>query len=203
MTPFQLHVENWKDCTRCDLHLIRRHVVLVRGTGIPCDIVFIGEAPGHSENSGANKERKPFCGPAGILLDYIISESVPTDMTYAVTNLIGCIPKDDGGKLEEPPEEAIISCKPRVQELIELCNPKLIVTVGKHATEWCSPYIKGNIKFKPTKQVSILHPAYLLRQSEHIRQQLARKCIISISTVIEEINSPEYNPASTEYEIPF
>ena len=151
-------------------------------------MVFIGEAPGHSENSGANKERKPFCGPAGILLDYIISESIPTDMTYAVTNLIGCIPKDDGGKLEEPPEEAIISCKPRVEELIELCNPKLIVNVGKHSKDWCEQGIKGNIKFhKPIKQIHVLHPAYIVRQSEHIKQQLTRKTVISIQTAIEEL----------------
>ncbi|GAG23738.1 unnamed protein product, partial [marine sediment metagenome] len=39
----------WLGCTRCDLHKFRRQVVLGRGT-IPAPYLFIGEAPGPTED---------------------------------------------------------------------------------------------------------------------------------------------------------
>ena len=40
LTPWQAHVDGWKDCTRCGLHRTRSSVVLARGS-VPCDVVFV------------------------------------------------------------------------------------------------------------------------------------------------------------------
>lgn len=77
LSLFQLHVREWENCTRCPLCETRRNIVLSRGK-VPCDVLFIGEGPGESEDVlGA-----PFVGPAGHLLDHIIERSVPQDKTF-------------------------------------------------------------------------------------------------------------------------
>lgn len=56
MTKFELHVQTWSECSACFLSERRQNVVLARGD-IPCDVLFVGEAPGPSEDIiGA-----PFC----------------------------------------------------------------------------------------------------------------------------------------------
>ena len=97
------HKEKWINCYGCDLCEQRDKVVLLRGK-IPCDVLFIGEAPGVSEDTLG----KPFVGPAGTLLDNIIEESDPGELKLAWTNVIACIPKDDDGhKVKEPPRYSI------------------------------------------------------------------------------------------------
>ena len=75
MTRYSLFVEKWKDCRDCYLCETRNRIVFARGT-IPADVLFLGEAPGESENvTGV-----PFDGPAGNLLDAIIGRSVPKEV---------------------------------------------------------------------------------------------------------------------------
>lgn len=71
-TRFQLHCTTWKDgcgSAHCDRAMRK---VLYKGK-IPCDILYVGEAPGKSENmSGV-----PFVGPAGKLLEEMVKRGVP------------------------------------------------------------------------------------------------------------------------------
>ncbi|MEK0326406.1 MAG: uracil-DNA glycosylase family protein, partial [Nitrosopumilus sp.] len=120
------HRAKWIDCSLCSLCKRRRKVVLARGK-VPCDVLFIGEAPGASEDSLGS----PFVGPAGHLLDQMIEDAL--DMTspdqadlpaidsgprIAFTNLIACIPKDeDGNKIssgDDIPLESIEACSERL-----------------------------------------------------------------------------------------
>ena len=92
LTPYQQHVAKWKNCEQCDLHCHRKRVVLCRGT-VPCKILFVGEAPGASEDVVG----KPFMGPAGKLLDSMLEEAGFNEgpVSYAMTNLTACIPLDE------------------------------------------------------------------------------------------------------------
>ncbi len=71
MTKYQLHVLNWKDCERCYLSQRRTKVVLCRGT-LPCDVLFVGESPGKSEDVLG----EPFIGPSGQLLGKIVQKAL-------------------------------------------------------------------------------------------------------------------------------
>jgi uracil-DNA glycosylase family 4 len=157
LTPWQQFYQRWQGCTDCELHKVRRHVVLARGN-VPADVVFCGEAPGPSEN----KLGQPFIGPAGHLLDKIIAtaEQRSKVVSKAFTNLIACFPKDetDGNKFTEPPAASIKACSQRLLEFLDLCKPKLIVCVGKLAA-----------KYKPFDAydtVAIIHPAAVLRMQK-------------------------------------
>ncbi len=199
---FERHVKEWEDCKRCELCEGRQYVILVRGD-IPCDVLFIGEAPGESENCLG----QPFVGPAGQLLDDIIKKAIPhcrvkdhddaskdqfvPEVSYAFTNLVGCIPrKEDGGKLKQPPPDSIKACAPRVLELTEMCSPKLIVCVGKLPEEWLHPKIKYSIKVDPTiPRMSMLHPSAILQGAYAQRPLSIKRQVIALQAAIRGLHA--------------
>lgn len=134
---FQLHKirDNWCNCRKCDLCEIRHKVVHIRGM-LPCQVFFIGEAPGESENIIGY----PFVGDAGDLLNELLftvhNEMKPLNrtFTYAIANIVGCFPgKDENGNFNRPHKVAVQQCEPHLRSLIELCSPKLLVALGETA----------------------------------------------------------------------
>ena len=88
LSEWRQHWENWVECDRCPLHKTRRNVVLVRGQ-LPCELLFIGGAPGESEDSLGY----PFVGSAGEEFERIMTEALgDRKIRYAVTNIIACAP---------------------------------------------------------------------------------------------------------------
>ncbi len=167
MTPFECHKERWKEGCGSTLCPKAHHIVLCRGE-VPCDILFVGEAPGPSEDSLGY----PFVGPAGHLLDDIIRHSIPPSVKLAFTNLVGCIPLDDDGKkFEEPHKEAILRCSPRLAEIIGIAQPSLVVCCGGLPERWCEN-LKVGLGLSDTKMVAITHPAAILRAQTMIQKGL-------------------------------
>lgn len=164
----QAHINAWKNCQRCPLHKGRKKVCTCRGE-VPADVLFIGEAPGESEDCFG----LPFYGPAGKLLDQLIEKAekqVGEKVSKCWTNLVGCIPKTlspERKKVEPLPEE-IDACYPRLSVFIDICKPKLIVAVGEMATE----YGEDQHWEEKAKVVSIIHPAAILRMKTN--KQLER-----------------------------
>lgn len=185
---YKEHKQKWMNCTLCHLHKKRTKVVLARGK-IPAHIVFVGEAPGFSEDV----QGLPFIGPAGHLLDEIIEESTTKDIRYAITNLISCIPLDEqelNQKVEEPLDECVKECAPRLMEFLNLSKPKIIVCVGDYASRYLKPKSAHNVRELPEfvrSVISITHPAAILRKP-YVHQTLAkREAIITIQNAIERV----------------
>jgi uracil-DNA glycosylase len=188
MTFYQKHVEAWSGCRRCSLHESRTRVVLARGS-LPCDILFVGEAPGPSEDVLG----RPFVGPAGHLLDEIIRMAVPKTVSYALTNLVACIPRDEdsGRKFAEPPEEAIEACSVRLNKFVRICKPRVLILVGALAKK----HIYGQSRFgdcewlngNPMRFTEIIHPAAILRMDVS-RQGLAiQRCVVAVEDMVSTL----------------
>lgn len=132
VTPYQALVGRWHDCQRCHLAHGRRRVVMARGT-VPCEVLFVGEAPGDSEDVVG----RPFVGPAGKLMDHIIERALggpddPDTPSYALFNLVGCVPRsEDGNKSGAPDDEAIRACMPRLQDFAHTCDEPVLVSVNR------------------------------------------------------------------------
>ena len=73
--------EKAKNCRNCDLWRNATQTVFDEG-GLRSRIMFIGEQPGNEED----KERKPFVGPAGRLLDRMLVEAGIDRKKVYVTN---------------------------------------------------------------------------------------------------------------------
>src|SRR5436309_12870575 len=113
-------------CTRCALSKTRTQVVF--GNGHPnADLMFVGEAPGfHEDQQGI-----PFVGQAGKLLDKLLGGIGLTRADVYVVNTLKCRPP---GNRDPLPEEKQ-SCEPYLFRQIELIRPKVIATLGNHATK--------------------------------------------------------------------
>ena len=168
------HKQKWNDCKRCELCTQRRQVVFARGT-LPADILFVGEAPGASEDSLG----KPFCGPAGHLLDFIITGSLTgqgyNPPTFAISNLVCCFPRDaKKSPNHQPPKAAVTACKERLNELYLLCNPKAVVAVGNLAKKW----VPLSLDLEGVECVDIIHPASILRMDISQKELAVQRSIV-------------------------
>lgn len=172
MTSWEKYKEKWKRCQKCSLSDRRKKVVLARGK-IPCDILFVGEAPGHSEDVVGI----PFVGPAGRLMEGIIHSALDGQYDYALTNLVACIPLgEDNNKLQEPPEECIEACEPRLEEFMDLAVPDVVIAVGKLAREHLV-----------SAEDSILHPAAMLRMDPGQKSLAVQRAVAIISDAVYEV----------------
>lgn len=175
---FRVHQTDWLNCERCPLHKDRQNVCLVRGT-LPCKVLFIGEAPGSSEDATG----VPFIGPSGKLLDKLIADSFSSrKYTYAITNILGCVPWKDRANAEvRPPEKAeATQCRNRVWSILDIAKPTAIVEVGKSAS-----------KYAPTgfdiATLQIFHPAYLLRKGGDSPNNLDyKRTLLKLVSFLEE-----------------
>jgi uracil-DNA glycosylase family 4 len=111
-------------CTRCPLYSSRTRAVPGEGP-LNASIMFVGEAPGRSEDL----EGRPFVGSAGKLLDSLLSSiGVERDGVY-ITNVVKCRPPGN----REPFDSEVRACNPYLRRQISMIKPKIIVALGRIA----------------------------------------------------------------------
>lgn len=102
---------------------------LVTGHGNPsADIVFIGEAPGKSEDL----QGIPFVGAAGKFLDQMLESINLQKSDIYITNIVKYRPP---GNRDPKPEEKRAFWPFLVREL-QIIKPRIIVTLGRHSMEY-------------------------------------------------------------------
>lgn len=157
-------------------------VCLARGN-VPCTVLFVGEGPGPCENA----KGRPFEGPAGLLMQRIIEDALPPRMSYALTNLVGCYPRNEQGVKDEPGDEQISCCKQRLEEFIALCEPLMIVAVGRIANDYLEQGQKWSLKLPACvrKVVHITHPSNMQRQNEAVKGFMLQEAAVIIETALD------------------
>jgi DNA polymerase len=148
-------------CRRCSISVANEFKPCWR-TGDVGDILFIGEAPGHTEN----KTKIPFTGRSGVYLRSFIDRYGLTSFSQ-ITNVIKCQPPRN----RNPYSEEISNCSSYLIDDIKIVDPKIIVLVGTIATQIFRHDNKGvraslNKPFMlgSTIVISIYHPSYILRE---------------------------------------
>ena len=149
-------------CTRCGLCQTRHHVVF--GVGNPdADVMFIGEGPGEQEDLRG----EPFVGPAGTLLDDMLSIiDLDRKTNCYIANIVKCRPPHN----RDPEDAEQEACIGYLRSQIALVNPKIIVCLGRIAAKQLI-----DRDFRITRQhgqwiqkdgiwmMAIYHPSALLR----------------------------------------
>jgi DNA polymerase len=124
--------------------------------------MFIGEAPGADEDSTG----LPFSGPAGQLLDRMIAAiGLSADDVY-LSNVIKC----KTPRTRIPDADELAACRTYWEHQIELVQPKIVVTLGKvasqavFATNAAIAELRGKWRsYKGRPAMATYHPAFLLR----------------------------------------
>lgn len=191
MTKWQLLVLDWSNCDRCELSQTRKKVVLAKGK-FPCDILFVGEAPGESEDVVG----VPFTGPAGRKLDEIIEQAIgppgPDRPTLAFTNIISCIPRTNTArKTTKIDHEWVEACSPRLVSIVEMADPKLVVCVGKLSSENIGAESRGykhRIRFhREIPTVDIVHPSAILRANYIYQTIMVQRAAVVLAEAVGEL----------------
>jgi len=124
MTELQELVRQVHDCTDCQLAEGRN--LSVPGEGPPeAKIMFIGEGPGFRED----QQGRPFVGPAGQLLEQLLASIDMTRSQVYITNLVKCRPPNN----RDPLPAEIAMCSKYLDRQIQVINPKVIATLGRHS----------------------------------------------------------------------
>jgi DNA polymerase len=111
-------------CTRCRLHAGRTRAV--PGEGHPdTEVVFVGEGPGMNED----RQGRPFVGRAGDLLVRFLATIGWRREEVFITNIVKCRPPDN----RDPEPDEVAACLPYLQRQLQVLDPALIVTLGRHS----------------------------------------------------------------------
>ena len=151
-----------KVCTRCELHRSRTEAVPGEGP-THAEIMFIGEGPGASED----KQGRPFVGASGKFLDQLLEQAGVTRTDVFITNVVKCRPP---GNRDPLPDEIDICTSNYLQHQIELVNPSIIVTLGRHSMGLFFKGVKiteihGQMRKVGDRHViAMFHPAAALHQ---------------------------------------
>lgn len=156
-------------CEACDLCKSRKRIVFGSGNSDKPLIMIVGEAPGEQEDL----QGKPFVGKCGEVVTKMLKYAGLERQEAYLTNSVICYPPNN----RNPLMKEIEACRKRLLEQIKLIKPKLLVLMGKIATQaLLGEVVKGKLSAyfeqrfidmkidgDPGKFIVTYHPSYLLR----------------------------------------
>ncbi len=166
-------------CDRCRLADYRTQVVPGVGS-LNATLALVGEAPGQVEDM----EGVPFVGPAGIMLNGLLTKVGLAREDCWITNAVSCRPPRND--LSAFPD-ALTTCPPmwlsgEGGELAALPNLRVIVALGQTAGSLWFPGKKAhelaalqtftNISDTQVIVVGAYHPSYALRQGQMVEDSI-------------------------------
>jgi uracil-DNA glycosylase family 4 len=169
-----------KGCVRCpELAATRKTVVFGAGNA-NAELMFVGEAPGASED----EQGVPFVGRAGKLLETLLGEVGLQRDDVFIANVLKCRPPGN----RDPLPIEIENCQDYLLRQVELIQPAVICTLGNFSTKLLRGDPTGITRLHGRPQVltlgsravtlyPIFHPAaalYTPRMLETLREDFAR-----------------------------
>ena len=181
-----------KVCTLCELHRSRTEAVPGEGP-THAEIMLIGEGPGASED----KQGRPFVGASGKFLNQLLEQAGVTRTDVFITNVVKCRPP---GNRDPLADEIEICTSNYLQHQIDIINPSIIVTLGRHSMGLFFRGAKITQIHGQMRQVgdrfviAMFHPAAALHQlslKETIMADFAR-----LPELLKEARAARGKPAS-------
>ena len=141
--------EKWFVNCKCELR--KTAIQPVPGNGSSsAPIVFIGEAPGKSEDV----QGIPFVGAAGKFLAEMLEGIKLKREEIYITNIVKYRPPNNRDPLPEEKD----ACREWLHEELNFIKPKLIVFLGRHSMN----------DFFPTEKISAVHGKLLIKKFANI-----------------------------------
>ena len=169
-----------RGCVRCpELAATRKTVVFGAGNA-NADLMFVGEAPGASED----EQGVPFVGRAGKLLEQLLGEIGLARSEVFIANVLKCRPPGN----RDPLPVEIDNCQEYLHRQVELIEPNVICTLGNFSTKLLRGDPTGITRLHGQSEVltlgrravrlyPIFHPAaalYTPRMLETLREDFTR-----------------------------
>ena len=162
---------SFADCLSCEIYGCPSCILETNAkTMDEVDVIIIAENPGKTEC----EEGRPLVGKSGKIFRKHFENFGLHREKYLLTNVVLCQTIKPDGTTGNPTDETIEKCKVNCFNIIEACNPKLIVLMG---TSPCKAFgfiqkgititkIRGTIhKWNDYNVLPMLHPSYILRSN--------------------------------------
>lgn len=128
--------------------LAKQATQLVIGDGnLNAQMVFVGEAPGKNEDL----QGKPFVGASGKFLDEMLASINLNRSDIYITNIVKYRPPNN----RDPLLEEKRAFWPYLMHQLEIINPKVIVTLGRHAMNCFIPGTKISVDHGCPRKVKL------------------------------------------------
>lgn len=191
-------------CTACDLAKTRANVVFGSGD-VTAKLAIVAEGPSAADNRTA----LPFSGPAGDMLDDVLTANGLTRGDIWLTNIIKCraaSPKGDVLKNRPPKASEIKACSKWLDGELTLMPPSVILCMG-------APAAKALIhrSFRITEErgvwftdtmyapfaMATFNPAYVLRQEGENFTALRQVLVDDIAEAVRKLQKAVEIPKLT------
>jgi uracil-DNA glycosylase family 4 len=190
-------------CTRCPELAATRNSVVFGAGNADAELMFVGEAPGASED----EQGLPFVGRAGKLLSTLLEEIGLSRQEVFICNTLKCRPP--GNRDPQPIE--IENCHEYLLRQVELIEPAVICTLGNFSTKLLRGDPTGITRLHGQSEVIVLgaravrlypiyHPAaalYTPRMLETLRedfQQIPELLALGAPEQPLAVQAPEPEP---------
>jgi DNA polymerase len=184
-----------KICKKCRLCEHAKNAVPGEGN-LDSPIVFVGEAPGATEDATG----RPFVGRAGKLLEKLLGEIGYKREDVWIGNIIKHRPPEN----RDPLPDEIAACQPYLTAQLAAIQPKLVVTLGRFAMNYFYPEGKISQDHGALRKIykdgvpyylyPVYHPAAALRSGE--MERTLRSDFVKIPDVLRKIDSDQ--PVATD-----
>jgi uracil-DNA glycosylase len=167
-------------CVRCQELAATRNSVVFGAGNADADLMFVGEAPGASED----QQGVPFVGRAGKLLDTLLEEIGLARADVFIANTLMCRPPGN----RDPLPLELENCHEYLYRKVELIQPRVICSLGNFSTKLLRGDPTGITRLhgraeeltlgsRTVRLYPIFHPAaalYTPRMLETLREDFAR-----------------------------
>jgi uracil-DNA glycosylase len=169
-----------RGCPRCPELVATRKTVVFGAGNADAELMFVGEAPGASED----EQGVPFVGRAGKLLEQLLQEIGMARSEVFIANVLKCRPPGN----RDPLPVEIDNCQDYLHRQVELIQPNVICTLGNFSTKLLRGDPTGITRLHGQPEVltlgrravrlyPIFHPAaalYTPRMLETLREDFTR-----------------------------
>jgi uracil-DNA glycosylase len=169
-----------RGCVRCQELAATRKTVVFGAGNADAELMFVGEAPGASED----EQGVPFVGQAGKLLEKLLGEIGMARSEVFIANTLKCRPPGN----RDPLPIEIDNCQEYLHRQVELIQPNVICTLGNFSTKLLRGDPTGITRLHGQPEVltlgrravrlyPIFHPAaalYTPRMLETLREDFTR-----------------------------
>src|SRR3954466_6540344 len=137
-------------CTRCPQLAATRTTVVFGSGNADADLMFVGEAPGRSED----EQGLPFVGQAGKLLSELLGGIGLARSDVFVANTLKCRPPGN----RDPLPQEIANCQEYLFRQLELIQPRVVCTLGNFATKLLRADPTGITRLHGRDEVRVVGP---------------------------------------------
>ncbi len=208
MSPIRTQLQTLKTqasvCMACDLSKTRANVVFGSGSDTT-KLVIVAEGPSAADN----RTTFPFSGPAGDLLDEVLTANDLTRSQIWLTNIIKCRAASlKNGVLKNRPPKAseIKACSKWLDGELTFIQPSVILCMGAPAAK---ALIHRNFRITEERgtwftdtlyapfAMATFNPAYVLRQEGENLEIVRQTVIADIASAKRKVRESEEIPKLT------